>query len=134
MGNAGLEMVSRAQITVCPVKVISFKYRGFEMVTHQMSMINIIVYVMFMYASLYKYDPLKKKDNLASQSFIMLSFPNSNHDETLRKRINKKVFSHNGVGECGRKILQEQFCQWLPSPPTHTCQRHPHSCLHSSVQ
>ena len=66
-----------------------------------------------------KFDPVKKKDNLASQSFIMLSFPNSNHDETLRKRINKKVFSHNGVGECGRKILQEQFCHWLPSPPTH---------------
>ena len=57
----------------------------------------------------------------------MLSFPNSNYDETLRERkINKKVFSQNGVGECGRKILQEQFCHWLPSPPTHTLAKDTH--------
>ena len=84
MGNAGLEMVSRAQITVCPVKVISFKNRGFEMVTkiHDKHYCVVLCYV----CQPIKFDPVKKKDNLASQSFIMLSFPNSNHDETLREK------------------------------------------------
>ena len=73
-GIAGLERLSRAQITVCPVKVISFKYRRFEMVTtHQMCLINILYCILCM--STYTNSTRSEKDKI-----MILSFSNSNHD------------------------------------------------------
>ena len=58
----------------------------------------------------------KKDDLILISPSLMLSFSHPNYDEENQS----KVKSHNGVGECGRKILQQQLvlCQWLPLSPT----------------